>query len=82
MPDPVSWLLVEAGWRVVDASGGDVGRVEEVLGDTETDIFDGLQVSSGLLSRRRYVPAESVGEIVEGMVRLKPADTNAATVQH
>jgi hypothetical protein len=82
MADPVSWLLVEPGWRVVDADGGDVGRVEEVLGDTETDIFDGLQVSSGMLSRRRYVPAESIDEIVEGTVRLKPADTDAATVRH
>ena len=82
MADPVSWLLVEPGWRVVDASGADVGRVDEVLGDTETDIFDGLQVSSGMLSRRRYVPAESIDEIVEGTIRLKPADADAATVQH
>jgi hypothetical protein len=82
MADPVSWLLLEPGWRVVDADGGDVGRVEEVLGDTETDIFDGLQVSSGMLSRRRYVPAESIDEIVEGTVRLKPADTDAATDRH
>jgi hypothetical protein len=82
MADPVSWLLVEPGWRVVDASGADIGRVEEVLGDTETDIFDGLQVSSGMLSRRRYVPAESIDQIVEGTVRLKPDGTDAATVQH
>jgi hypothetical protein len=82
MADPVSWLLVEPGWRVVDAQGGDVGRVEEVLGDTETDIFDGLQVSSGMLSRRHYVAAESIDQIVEGTVRLKPAETSTETVQH
>jgi Uncharacterized protein conserved in bacteria (DUF2171) len=82
MADPVSWLLVEPGWRVVDASGADIGRVDEVLGDTETDIFDGLQVSSGMLSRRRYVLAESIDQIVEGTVRLKRDGTDAATVQH
>jgi uncharacterized protein YrrD len=79
MADPVSWLLVEPGWRVVDADGEDIGRVEEVLGDPDTDIFDGLQVSSGLLARRQYVPAEAIDGIVEGTVRLKPAESDAAT---
>jgi uncharacterized protein YrrD len=77
MADPVSWLLVEPGWQVVDAQGEDIGRVHEVLGDTDSDIFDGLQVSSGLLGRRHYVPAESIDEIVEGTVRLKPDSTAA-----
>jgi hypothetical protein len=70
MADPVSWLLVEPGWRVVDANGKDVGRVEEVLGDSSVDIFDGLSVASGILARPRYVPAEQVDEIVEGTVKL------------
>ena len=33
MADPVSWLLIEPGWHVVDASGKDIGKVDEVLGD-------------------------------------------------
>lgn len=70
MADPVSWLLVEPGWHVVDAAGADVGRIEEVLGDKNADIFDGLSISSGMFSRRRYVPAEIVGEIVVGTVHL------------
>jgi hypothetical protein len=68
--DPVSWLLVEPGWEVVDADGASVGKVHEVLGDEQRDIFDGLQVSTGALSESRYVPAEEVGTIVEGRVQL------------
>ena len=70
MSDPVSWLLVEPGWNVVDADGEDVGQVHEVIGDPELDIFDGLQVSAGVLGETRYVPAEEVGEITEGRVQL------------
>jgi len=68
--DPVSWLLIEAGWEVVGADGESVGKVHEVVGDQERDIFDGLQVSSGLVGEPRYVPAEEVGEITEGRVQL------------
>ena len=42
--DPVSWLLVEPGWTVVDAHGEKVGKVDEVLGDEQIDIFHGLVV--------------------------------------
>ncbi len=64
MADPVSWLLIEPGWQVVGPGGESVGRVDEVLGDRETDIWDGLTVSGG------YVAAERVGEIVDGRVTL------------
>jgi hypothetical protein len=76
MADPVSWLLIERGWKVVDRDGGDVGRVEEVLGDQQKDIFDGLSVATGLLRKPRYVAAERVGTIVEGRVAtdLAPAE--------
>jgi uncharacterized protein YrrD len=68
--DPVSWLLVEHGWKVVAADGAAVGTVQEVIGDTGKDIFNGLSVSPGLLKRPKYVPAEHVAEIVEGEVNL------------
>jgi hypothetical protein len=68
--DPVSWFVVERGWQVVGADGSDLGKVEETVGDSARDIFDGLTVGSGLLSHPRYVPAELVVEIVEGEVRL------------
>jgi hypothetical protein len=72
MPDPVSWMVIEEGWSVVDAEGNDVGRVDEVLGDESADIFNGLQVLHGVI-KRTYVAAEDVGEIVEGRVQLRLA---------
>jgi hypothetical protein len=68
--DPVSWFVIEPGWTVVDADGGEVGRVEEVVGDSNADIFNGLAVSTGLLGGARYVPAESVRRITEGRIEL------------
>ena len=65
MPDPVSWFLVERGWKVVGSDGSELGTVEEALGDENADIFDGLDLTSG-----EVVAAERVGEIVEGCIRL------------
>ena len=70
MPDRVSWFLVERGWKVVGSDSAELGTVEEALGDEHLDIFDGLAVATGLLGKPRYVPAELVGEIVEGEVHL------------
>jgi hypothetical protein len=68
--DPVSWLMIEPGWRVFSADGQQVGRIEEVTGDSNADIFDGLAVASTLWAQQRYVAAESVGEINQGEVHL------------
>ena len=62
--DPVSWLMVEPGWTVVNAHGKKVGKVDEVLGDEQIDIFHGLR------RRRREDPRRAVAEITEGEVRL------------
>ena len=70
MADPVSWFVIERGWEVVGSDESKLGTVEEVLGDTELDVFDGLSVTTGLLGKPRYVPSELVQEIVEGSVRL------------
>ena len=72
MSDAVSWLLIEPGWDVVDANGENVGRVDEVEGDRESDIFSGLNVAAHLLGKSHFVPAEAVGEITEGRVQLAP----------
>jgi hypothetical protein len=70
MPDPVSWYVIEQGWEVVGSDGEPIGKIEETVGDSTHDIFDGLTVGTGLLSKPRYVPAEVVGEIFEGRVML------------
>jgi len=66
MADPVSWLLIEPGWEVVGANGERIGKVDEVLGDFEADIWDGLTVDG------KYVPAEQVASIVEDRITLAP----------
>jgi len=66
---PVSWLVVEKGWNVVASDGTEVGTVNTIVGDENLDIFDGLAVTT---HRRHtvYVPAEQVGTITTGQVRL------------
>ena len=70
MADPVSWLMIETGWTVLASDGREVGQIDEV-GDSSVDIFDGLAIATSALGKPRYVPAEQVGEITEGTVRLK-----------
>ena len=83
MSDPVSWLVIEPGWKVVAADGSEVGKVEEVVGDTNEDIFNGLSVSTGVLGHPKYVPAEVVGSITEGRVQLDiPPDAIDALAHH
>jgi hypothetical protein len=74
MADPVSWLVIERGWRVVGPEGEDLGEVEELVGDTDTDIFNGLDVRSGAFGRKRYLPSERVTEIVDGVVTVDVDD--------
>ena len=62
--DPVSWLMIEPGWTVVSAQGDKIGKVDEVLGDEQIDIFHGLLVDGD------EILAERVAAIREGEVRL------------
>lgn len=66
----VSWLLVEDGWEVVDASGRVAGEVSEVVGDPDADIFDGLKVMTPA-GIETYVPADRIGVIEEGRVAVR-----------
>ena len=70
MTDPVSWLLIRPGWKVLAADGSEVGEVDEVAGDDTEDIFDGLAIATTAFGKPRYVPAEQVGQITDGVVHL------------
>ncbi len=70
MGDPVSWLMIRAGWKVLAADGSEVGEVDEVAGDDTEDIFDGLAIATSAFGKPRYVPAEQVAGITEGAVGL------------
>jgi hypothetical protein len=72
--DPVSWFLIERGWKVVGREGNELGTVDEIIGDSGQDIFDGLSVSSGLFATPRYLPAERVTRIEEGTVFVDLVD--------
>jgi hypothetical protein len=71
-PDPVAWKVVQQGWRVLDAEGNEVGKVDQITGDIGADIFDGVTFGDGgtVLTRARYVPAEHVKAIRVGEVEL------------
>ncbi len=79
--DPVSWKVVQKGWTVRDADGDEIGRVGEITGDENADIFDGLTISEGVLSKNKYVPSEQVAEIVEGEVLLRLSRAQVETLQ-
>ncbi|MEA2271678.1 MAG: hypothetical protein QOI98_386 [Solirubrobacteraceae bacterium] len=69
--NPISYLTLEPGGDVVSSDGEVVGRVEHVLADRESDIFDGLVVDvrqepKGL----HFADAEQVAEIYERAVVL------------
>ena len=68
--DPVSWLMIRVGWKVLAADGSEVGEVDEIAGDDTEDIFDGLAIATSSFGRPRYVPSEQVAGISEGAVRL------------
>jgi uncharacterized protein YrrD len=75
VPDPIAWKVMEPGWLVRDADGNELGKVAEVRGDVESDIFDGITVKHGLLGKAEYVPADRIAGIFEGEVVLTGAGT-------
>jgi hypothetical protein len=74
----VSWKAIERDARVVSSDGQDVGKVSEVAGDANADIFDGLVLSLGTLDQDRYLPAERVRAIWPDRVEV---DATAAEVE-
>jgi hypothetical protein len=72
--DPTSYLTLERGTPVYDASGELIGKVEHVLAAPEEDVFDGLilDVTMGL-GGLRFADADQVEEIHEHGVKLKVA---------
>jgi hypothetical protein len=68
--DPVSWLMIRPGWKVLASDGSEVGEVDEVAGDDTEDIFDGLAVATSAFGKPRYVLSSQVGEITDGVVHL------------
>jgi len=81
MPDPVAWKAVEKGWAVYDRDGQEIGKLEEIAGDEEADIFDGFGVKTGTFGSAKYVPAEIVESIAVGEIRLTISGAEAASLE-
>jgi hypothetical protein len=62
--------MIRPGWKVYASDGTEVGQVDEVTGDDNADIFDGLAVAASALGTPKYVPSENVTTITEGRVDL------------
>ena len=63
-------MSIKPGWKAVASDGSEVGEVSLVTGDENQDIFNGLAVSPTALGKPRYVAAEQVAEITDGVVHL------------
>jgi uncharacterized protein YrrD len=59
----VSWKAIEKGARVDASDGQELGKVVDIAGDSEADIFTGLVVSLSRLRSNRFLPSERVTRI-------------------
>ena len=59
----VSWKAIEANAPVFSSEGEAVGKVSQVVGDPDADVFTGLAVSIDVLGPPRLVPSEKVQAI-------------------
>jgi uncharacterized protein YrrD len=80
--DPVAWRVIERGWSVLDAAGNKIGKVDQITGDVEADIFDGITVGDGgtVLTRPKYVPSEHVASISRGEIVLDLSPEEVASL--
>jgi len=81
--EPVAWRVMEQGWSVVSSDGIEVGKLDQITGDIEGDIFDGITVGDGgtVLTRAKYVPAEHVARIWRGEIVLGLSAEDARSLE-
>jgi hypothetical protein len=70
--DPISYLALKEGTKVLSADGEPVGEIAHVLADVENDIFDGIVIdASWLPDGHVFADATQVDEIRTDAVTLK-----------
>ena len=67
---PISWMTLSKGTRVIASDGEEIGKVETVVADLEKDIFSGIAIAAGLFDKDRFVPADLVSTMTEDEVRV------------
>ena len=84
----ISWKSIEHDWAVECSDGETIGKVFLVVGDENTDIFDGIALTHhggafvfhNYADRPHYVAAEQVASIDPGVVRLSIPSSEAANL--
>jgi hypothetical protein len=76
----VSWKSIDEDAAVVSGDGLELGRVKEIVGDEEADIFNGVVLSPTKDGGSRYVPAERVTRISPDRVETDLSADEAATL--
>ena len=70
MANPISYMALQKGTPVRTSDGTELGTVNDIVADEQKDIFSGLNISSGLLTGNRFVPADLVESITDEAVEL------------
>jgi PRC-barrel domain len=79
--NPIAYMVLAEGTRVVSSDGEEVGKVHRVLADTAADVFDGIVVDTS--DGERFADASQVGDIFERLVVLAiPAEQARALPEH
>jgi hypothetical protein len=72
--DPISYLALQQGTKVLSLDGEPIGEVAHVLADPEDDIFDGIVIdASWLPGGHAFADASQIEEIRTDAVILKLA---------
>lgn len=72
-----SYMLIERG-MTVRGTDGDLGKVAEVVADTEVDIFRGIVLAHGLFAGKHgFIPAEQVTRVEQSVVYVSLSKAEA-----
>jgi uncharacterized protein YrrD len=68
--NPISYMALPKGARIVASDGEELGRVTEVIADNERDIFSGVTFKHGILGHELFLPAQLIDRMTEDEVTL------------
>jgi uncharacterized protein DUF2171 len=68
---PIAWMALRRGHPVTGSDGEHAGKVSEVVGDQQKDIFSGIAFRPGILDRERFAPADLIETITSEAIHLR-----------
>lgn len=74
---PISWITLDKGVRIVTSDGTELGKVGDVVADRQKDIFSGITFREGMLGGERFVPADLIDRMTADEVTLTIAAADA-----